>query len=391
MSIVYGITGSTALVDVRGSLLDGNTAGDPNRAAGEASRFALLAQLFIVAGIGFRCGLVPFHFGIPEIFEGSTAWVAGWMATVPRAAGVFVLVRLLVAGVTGTNESGLLIAILLAGTTIVVGHALAMFETRIRRLFAYTTMAHGGYVFLALAVVFWDAAHPAQNLFEAGRLPGPITASVFWLLTYLPAAAGLFALLTYLTRRTEQIEFLDDLAGLIRYEPLAAGCAVVLLLSLLGLPPLPGFWAGLITLTSLLSVAGPAPDALVTGTTLVPGTSPVFQVLIALAGAGLLMNAVVYLRLIRIIVFDSALGRSQPTGGRTALAAGLLATLFTLGVGLMPGPILGMVDQVQTSLSKPRKSPRSGNRQRTMHISPTEGPQSTARLLNGANTEHTNR
>jgi len=349
LSFVYGMTGSTSLHSLNTTMAAGGMSLLSGSASGEVMRLGLLASVLVVSGLAFRLGAVPFHFGTAEIFDGTTAWHAGWLSTIPKAAACVVAVRVL-SSVPGWNqETGQLLWLVLATATIVIASALALFETKIRRILAYTTMAHGGLVLIGLAAGYWSTAHPESVAAIGAVSQGGIASALFVLGSGLIAVSGVFAVLVYCARSGEQIEFIDELSGLIRSEPIAAGCAVICLLSLLGIPPLSGFWGHFLVLSSALSVQG------LSNGTLVPGTNSGVLWALLLAGSGLLMQAVVYIRLIVAICLNSPAGRARPSGGQSALASAMLAAFALVGIGLMPGPAFLVLDRIESSIRESRQ------------------------------------
>jgi len=153
--------------------------------------------------------------------------------------------------------------------------------------------------------------------------------------------AGLFAVLVYLARPHRQIEYVEDLTGLHRSEPLAAVCAAVFLLGLAGVPFLPGFWGRMLLLSASLSVQ------MESARFALPVSHPGFVLLSLVAVINLLMTAAVYLRIVVVLFLKGQVARPRPSGGQPALAAAMLAALLTVGLGLLPGPALGYLENVE--------------------------------------------
>jgi NADH-quinone oxidoreductase subunit N len=357
-SLVYGLTGSTNLSAIRSVFAASYTPEASGFAVGGGSRLGVAAMVLIFAGLGFRLSIIPFHFGNPDIYQATTAWNAGLLAVVPKAAGFIALIRVLSESMAGFESTGQLIALVLAAVTMTIGNSMALFQSNVRRILAYTTMAHGGFAMIGIAVGFWDAAHPTQSLEAGTSLPGGIFSCIFYLAGSLLATTGFFAILVYLARQKRQIEYVEDLRGLIRSEPLAACCAGVFLLSLAGIPPLPGFWGRLFVLASSLSVRAESSGEFLTG------TNPGFLVLGLIAVLNLLMTAAVYMRMMIVMFLESQVSRPQPSGGRPALAAAVLVALLTIAAGLLPGQALGYFrgmepaprDGTRSSAGSPRVS-----------------------------------
>ena len=204
-------------------------------------------------------------------------------------------------------------------TAMIIGGLMANTQQKVRSLLAYTGIAHAGFALLGVTL--------------------SAVAGFFYLGSYLVAMVGLFAVLCYLARRTREIEYVEDLRGLIRGEPVAALCAAVCSMSLAGLPPLPMFWGNLMLVVS----AATAPS----------GSEGDFQrfgdsyfVLLGLAALGCLLLVAAYWRLVSAMFLSMPIGQPQPAGGETALAAAVLAAMLTLGLGLFPAPLLEHLERV---------------------------------------------
>lgn len=339
-SLIYGLTGTTRLADIQHVLTAAYAPAPPNVPVGRGSRLGVTAIVLIFGGLGFRLGVMPFQFGTPDVHQGSTAWQAGLLAVAPKAAAFVVLIRLLQNCVIGFESAAQLLALVLSGATMLLCSATALWQTNVRRMLAYAALAHGGFVLMGLASGIWEAAHPEAGLNAGHSLPGGYASALFYLGCYLLSASGLFAVLAYLARPGRQIEFLEELSGLVRSEPWAAGCLFVLTLSLAGLPPLPGFWGELLLLGSTFSVQSESAGAAV------PAPHAGFYLLGLVAIVSMILLAAVYLRLVVAMFLDRAAGRPQPAGGQPALAAGVFAAVLLIGVGLLPGPVLGYLQDV---------------------------------------------
>ena len=360
-SLLYGLTGTTNLAEIRHVLSASYAPGDPALAIGSGSRLGIVAMILIFGGLGFRLSIVPFHFGTPDIFQGTTAWNAGLLAVLPKAAAFVALIRVLNDAMAGFETTGQLLGLILAGVTMTVGNVMALFQTNIRRILAYTTISHGGFLLVGVAVGFWDAAHPEQSLQAGPSLPGGIHAALFCLGAYLLMIAGLFAVLAYLARPHRQIEYVDDLTGLHSSEPLAAACAAIFLLGLAGIPPLPGFWGRMLLLSASLSVQTESVRSAL------PVPNPGFVLISLVAAINLLMTAAVYLRIVAVLFLEGQVARPRPSGGQGALAAGMLAALLTIGLGLLPGPVLGYLQNADRASRPVRRQsevslPRQGQK-----------------------------
>jgi NADH-quinone oxidoreductase subunit N len=197
---------------------------------------------------------------------------------------------------------------------------------------------------MAVSVGFWNAAHPAESLAGPSSLPSGVAAALFYLAVCSIATLGLFAGLIYLSGPDRGIEYIDDLSGLMRSEPVSGVCFSVLLLSLIGVPPLAGFWGRSLVIAAALSVGGESPGTLDVG--------PNFGFLwLAAASAGyVLMTATVYIRMLIAICFERQRARQRPGGGKGALACTVIAAAASVAGGVWPSPALEYLYGVQTSL-----------------------------------------
>jgi len=215
LSFVYGATGSTDIADI-GPLL---AAGDP---------LLLLGLSLMLAGLGFKIAAVPFHMWVPDAYEaGGTPFVA-WLSIAPKAAGFVVMLRLFVEGVGTAAEIWVPVLATLAGVTIVVGNLLAIPQTNIKRLLAYSGIAHIGYLLLGMA---------ALSVSGVGMV-------LFYLVAYLFGNMGAFFAVQAVSASTGSDQ-ISAYRGLARRSPALALALLLFLLSLGGIPFVAGFWAKL--------------------------------------------------------------------------------------------------------------------------------------------------
>jgi NADH-quinone oxidoreductase subunit N len=261
-------------------------------------------------------------------------WTVGLQVVVPKVVAVLVIARVVASVLPAWGGRVDVAVALFAGMALAVGTATAVAATDVRGLLASAAQAHAGVWLAGLTVACWETAHPQHSLTVASGLPGGVSAAVFCLCADGLALLGVFATLAYLARPDRPVTFAEDLTGLIRQERLAAGVLCVCLLSLTGVPPLPGFWGRLWVLMAAFS---PRHASTLTGL-----YEPHFGFLLLAAVVALSMAAIAiaYVRLLATIVLDEPLGRQQPGGGRAALAAGAIIALVVTAVGLAPGILL---------------------------------------------------
>ena len=343
---LYGIGGSTDLGAIA-ARLEAESAGRTVQA------LLPLAIGLGVVGAAFRLAAVPMHFYAPDVYEGTSPGNAALLSTLPKVAGIVVLARLLaVIGPTATPELLWRLLVVLAALTMTVGNVMALWQTNLRRLLACSSIAHAGYLLVGIA-----AAAAAPSAAPGLLASGGLSATLFYLATYAIATIGVFGALAYLGHRwpewtsgsgprppREEISTVDDLDGLSGTNPVAACAIAVFLLSLAGIPPLPGFWGKLTLALAALGVDGNA--AIDLGSR--RGWFVGLAVLLVLNAA---IAAAYYLRLIVAMYFKTTKRGVQADGG---LAAGIamLACLVLVGlVAVRPQSLLTAASRAGDSLA----------------------------------------
>jgi NADH-quinone oxidoreductase subunit N len=365
---LYGIGGSTNLAEIAARI----RAADVGIAGGVKPLLPAALGMALV-GAAFRLAAVPMHFYAPDVYEGTSPGNAALLSTLPKVAGIVVLARVLALGIApeqaGQATGGMAVAWLdilwqlaavLAAVTMTVGNVMALGQRSLRRLLACSSIAHAGYLLVGIAAAAAAAAARAgQPLGDVGGLDtgwvlrlGGMAATLFYLATYALATIGIFGAITYLGHRwpewtadsgprppREEIATVDDLDGLASTNPVAAFAITAFLLSLAGIPPLPGFWGKLSLATASLAVDWNAP--------LVTGSRRAWFVGLAVV---LVINAAIaaayYLRIIAAMYFKSSKRGVQADGGLAAGVAMLFCLVALVGVSLAPG---GLVARTRTA------------------------------------------
>jgi NADH-quinone oxidoreductase subunit N len=218
-SYLYGLTGTTNLNGIAASL-----------AAQDASPLLIVALVLVAAGLGFKVAAVPFHLWAPDTYQGALAPVAALIASGSKVASFAVLIALTGAAIPSIapehGASWVVVLVWMAAGSIVLGNLAALVQTSVRRLLAYSAIAHAGYMLLGIA------AYTSQSG----------AAVLYYALTYALTTVGAFGVIAIVERSTGS-DRLDAFAGLSRRNPLLAGTMLLFLLSLAGIPPLVGFWA----------------------------------------------------------------------------------------------------------------------------------------------------
>jgi NADH-quinone oxidoreductase subunit N len=336
-AMLYGLAGTTYLPVIRQVMAQTYLSDAPGQTPTGTSSLGLAALVLIVAGLGFKLAAVPFHFYAPDVYEGTSAWNAGLLAVAPKAAGLVALVRVVSESLLGYEEAGQQLLLFLAIVTMTFGNCLALLQSNVRRMLAYSSVAHAGYMLMGATVGFWETAHGGYGASSVTwGMPGGVAAALLYLFVYSLASVGLFGVLVWLAGARRQIDHVDDLTGLSKTHPLIAACAALFLFSLAGIPPLPGFWGKLSVFASALGVRQPGSD--------VPFyIDPAFALLAVAGVINAAVGAVYYLRLIGVMYLNDPIGTSQPTGGAAGQAAVLMVALFVAVAGLMPRPMFQFV------------------------------------------------
>ena len=214
MSLLYGATGTTHLAGIAESV-----------ANSEGSLLLSLALILVAAGMGFKIAAVPFHMWAPDVYEGAPTPVTAFLSVGSKAASFAMLIRIFVEGLPGLVADWQLIFWVLAAVTMTVGNIAALTQTNTKRLLAYSSIAHAGYVLIGLVAA-------------TGR---GVAAAMVYLFVYLFMQLGAFAVITMLRRKDVVGDELKDLSGLYLRQPLAALAMLIFMLSLGGIPPTAGF------------------------------------------------------------------------------------------------------------------------------------------------------
>ena len=336
-SFLYGATGATDLHVIAARLAD------PALLASGMGKLAKLALVLIFAGLGFKLTAVPFQFYAPDVYQGTSHAVAGVLSTLPKAAALVALVRIAAGAMPDLAPHTWQIALALAVASMTLGNLLALWQDNLRRLLAYSSIAHSGYLLIGLTVGL--AGRPA-----AGAWSG-IAASLFYLCVYAIATLGAFAAFAHLGREGRQLDAVDELAGLGRTRPLVAGWIALFMFSLTGIPPLAGFWGKLALFQSALAVdGGPHSD------------DGVHRWLIGLAVVGVLNAAIAaayYLRVVGVMYFRTPLGTPRAEGGRGAWWAAALCAVLVVLLGFYSRPLMQEAQRSVTPAAPTSASPSS--------------------------------
>ncbi|RIK64836.1 MAG: NADH-quinone oxidoreductase subunit L [Planctomycetota bacterium] len=254
-SFLYGGAGTTQLfAQATGETSIANYLELPSQAA---DKFIILGLLLSIGGLAFKLAGVPLHFYVADVYQGAASPVTGMLGFVPKFAGFLAIIRIL--SLTGWNFGDGLFWLLwaMASLTMIVGNTLALMQQNVKRMLAYSSVAHSGYMLVGLV------AGPAALGKNTGPLSDGISALLFYMAIYAVMNLGAFAAITYFRKPGEDeedsVETLDDLAGAGSRHPWAALCLAICVLSLMGMPPTGGFFGKLYVFSAALSAASESP------------------------------------------------------------------------------------------------------------------------------------
>jgi NADH-quinone oxidoreductase subunit N len=295
MSIVYGVTGSLELAEiasvVRNTAIGGNIG-------------LMFGVAFLIVGVGFKFGAVPFHMWIPDVYEGSPTCVTVFIGTASKLAAFALAMRLLPEALGASQPDWSQMLVVLAVLSMALGNIVAIAQTNLKRMLAYSTISHIGFVLLGIL---------------SGTAQG-YQASMFYMISYVIVAAGAFGMILLLARQGFEADKLTDFKGLNTRSPWFAGMMAFLMFSLAGIPLFIGFWAKLGVIQAVLSVH--------------LTWLAVIAVLFSVVGA------YYYLRIVKLMYFDEPTDTAVIGGSmlmRTVLSANALLTLV---LGIFPGTLL---------------------------------------------------
>ena len=295
MSMIYGMTGSLDLAVINQNVVQHKT-----------NMVLIFGLVFVMVGIAFKLGAVPFHMWVPDVYQGSPTAVTLFLGTAPKIAAFAMLMRLLVYGLMGLHTEWRDILIVLSLASMAIGNIVAISQTNIKRMLAYSTISHVG--FLMLGVLSGTAAGFAS--------------AMFYTLTYAVMALGSFGMIILLSRFGYEADHIDSFKGLNQRSSWFAFIMMVLMFSLAGVPPFIGFWAKLNVLLALVAV----------NLTWLAIVAVIFSII----------GAFYYLRIIKLMYFDTAQDSQSlecNTGMRVAMS---LNGLVILLLGFKPDLLLAL-------------------------------------------------
>ena len=302
ISMIYGVSGSLDLRQVAVAIAQQD----------HLNIVLVFGLVFLVIGLAFKLGAVPFHMWIPDVYHGAPTAVTTFIASAPKIAGFAITIRILVEGMghMQTDWQGMLV--ILAILSMAIGNIVAIAQTNLKRMLGYSTISHVGFILLGIL---------------AGNIDG-YAAAMFYTLTYALMSLGGFGMIILLARAGFEAENINDFKGLNQRSPWFAFMMLVLMFSMAGVPPTVGFWAKLSVLKAIIHVD---------------------MLWLALLGVFFsIIGVYYYLRIVKVMYFDKPEDNSPIVKGRDmqlALSANGLAILV---LGVYPGMLMSLCVSVFT-------------------------------------------
>jgi NADH-quinone oxidoreductase subunit N len=306
ISMVYGATGSIQLLEI-GNILQ--TAISPTQ-----HTLVVLGLVFILVGLLFKFGAVPFHMWVPDVYEGAPTTMSLFIASAPKMAAFAITMRILVEALPSVQIQWEQVLIVIAVLSMALGNIVAISQTNIKRMLAYSSIAHIGYMLLGIIA----GPHSAEGY----------SAAMFYIVTYVLAAAGGFAIIAILSKDGREFDQLTDFRGLNARNPWIAFMMLVLMFSMAGIPPTVGFFAKLGLLEALVEAH-----------------------LVWLAAVSLVLaivGAYYYLRVVMLMYFEDPLENNRIVVSPDVAFAISVNGIAILGLGLLPS---SLIDMCRVSLS----------------------------------------
>lgn len=315
MSMIYGATGQLDLRLIAQTIASGNVQKLP----------LVFGVVFVVSGLAFKLTAAPFHMWTPDVYQGSPTAVTLIVGAAPKLAAFAITLRFLAEGLHGIALDWQPMLLIMAVLSLIIGNLAAIAQTNFKRMLAYSTVSHMGFVFLGLLSGVLD-----NNQVLSGQAYG---SSLFYMVIYVLTTLVTFGLIMLLSRAGFECEEISDLKGLNRRNPLLAGILMLSMFSLAGIPPLAGFYAKLAVLQALV------------------GAGYLWVAVVAVVFS--LIGAFYYLRVVKVAYFDEPEGAVHPIQGG-ALAQGVMSLngLLIIVLGVLPGGLMALCVQVIESSLK---------------------------------------
>ncbi len=296
MSMVYGVTGSLGLGDIAIALQDGTDLYIP----------LVFGIVFIVAGLAFKIGAVPFHMWLPDVYHGAPTAMTLFIGSAPKIAAFAFIVRILGQGLESQAGDWRGMLVILAVLSMGLGNIAAIAQTNLKRMLAYSTISHMGFMLLGILA-------GSQNGYGS---------AMFYMLVYVLMSLGAFGMILLLSRAGFEADQLDDFKGLNRRSPWLAFMMLLLMFSFAGIPPTVGFYAKLAVLQAVVEI------------------DYVWLAVVAVMFA--LIGAFYYLRVVKLMYFDEPHDTAPITTSSDTRVVMSVNGLAILALGIMPQPLMAV-------------------------------------------------
>jgi NADH-quinone oxidoreductase subunit N len=303
MSMIYGATGTLEITGVAERLYQGQF----------NKTILILGLVFLVSGIAFKLGVVPFHMWIPDVYHGAPTAVTLFIASAPKLAAFAIVIRMLVSGLIVMAQDWQVMLIILAVLSMAIGNLAAIAQTNLKRMLAYSAISHMGFMLLGLVTGVFPGANPSFVI-------NAYSSAMFYVITYVLTSAGTFGMILLLARAGLESDELDDFKGLNKRSPWFAAVMMMMMFSMAGIPFFVGFFAKFSVLQAVV-IAGHLWLALA-------------AVLFSLIGA------FYYLRVVKIMYFDQPKDMTPikaPTDMKFLMSANGLAVAL---LGIFPNGLM---------------------------------------------------
>ena len=296
MSILYGLSGSLAISDIALAVSE----------AGDSRIGMVFGLVFILVALAFKLGAVPFHMWVPDVYQGSPTAVTIFIGTAPKLAGFAMIIRLLVEAMGDLQADWQQMLIILSVLSMATGNVIALAQSNIKRMLAYSTISHVGFILLGLLAGTQEA----------------YASAMFYTITYALMSLGAFGIIMLLARKGFEAENLDDFKGLNQRSPWFAFLMLILMLSMAGVPPTVGFWAKLAVLQMVVQM------------------DMVWLALVAVFFS--IIGVFYYLRVIKLMYFDDLVDDQPLSCGRDMQITLSTNALLVLALGIYPASLMSL-------------------------------------------------
>ncbi|MDR0226664.1 MAG: NADH-quinone oxidoreductase subunit NuoN, partial [Burkholderiaceae bacterium] len=309
MSMLYGATGSLDIGQVFKAINSGEI----------KHQVLVFGLVFVVAGLAFKLGVVPFHMWVPDVYQGAPTAITTMIGGAPKLAAFAIVIRLLVDGLLPLAIDWQQMLGVLAIASLLIGNFAGLQQTNLKRMLAYSTISQMGFVLLGLMSGVVDGK------VDPATVENAYSSAMFYVVTYVLTALASFGVIQLLAREGFESEEISDFAGLNQRSPLYAGVMAICLFSMAGIPPLVGFYAKLSVLQALVASGQATSIALA-----------VFAVIMSLIGA------FYYLRVVKVMYFDAPITATSVSASLDVRVVLTINGALVLLLGLLPGGLMAL-------------------------------------------------